>query len=327
VTTVTDSSPIASVRRRERPEPANRQVERRAADGFVLGTVDLDPHWFGAEPNVPLMHQVVVAQLAAARSGTQSTKTRAEVAGGGAKPFRQKGMGRSRQGSIRAPQWVGGGIAFGPKPRSYRQRTPKKMIHLALCSALADRAALDRVVLVSAWPFELPKTKLAVAALDALGVSGRILVVTGADDVVAERSFGNLPRVQIMQATELNTYDVLRSDWVIFTDETLPGGVGDVSSHDTHTAELVIAPKAPKKAAPVIADEDDDADDVEAVADVTGATDSADADAGTDDEAEAVADTDADYADDEATEDETDIEAEGEAAAEEEVDDDEEGDE
>ena len=129
-------TPSASVRKRVRPEPQKRSVERQTPAGAVLGTVDLDPEWFGHEPNTALMHQVVVAQLAAARSGTQSTKTRAEVAGGGAKPFRQKGMGRSRQGSIRAPHWVGGGVALGPKPRSYRQRTPKKMIRQALRSAL-----------------------------------------------------------------------------------------------------------------------------------------------------------------------------------------------
>ena len=224
-------APGASVRKRTRPEPITREVERRTPAGTVLGTVDLDPEWFGHEPNTALMHQVVVAQLAAARSGTQSTKTRAEVAGGGAKPFRQKGMGRSRQGSIRAPHWVGGGVALGPKPRSYRQRTPKKMIRQALRSALSDRAALERVVLVYDWAFEIPKTKQAVAALGALGVEGRVLVVLGPDDVVAERSFGNLQRIQTVQVGELNTYDVLRNDWIVFTDVSLPGGVGDISSH------------------------------------------------------------------------------------------------
>ena len=138
-------------------------------NGAVLGAVELDLSGSATSRTPALMHQVVVAQLAAARSGTQSTKTRAEVAGGGAKPFRQKGMGRSRQGSIRAPHWVGGGVALGPKPRSYRQRTPKKMIRLALRSALSDRARLERVVLVNDWAFEMPKTKQAVAALSALG--------------------------------------------------------------------------------------------------------------------------------------------------------------
>ena len=187
------------------------------------------------------MHQVVVAQLAAARSGTQSTKTRAEVAGGGAKPFRQKGMGRSRQGSIRAPHWVGGGVALGPKPRSYRQRTPKKMIRQALRSALSDRAALGRVALVNDWAFEVPKTKRAAAALAALGLEGRVLVVLGQDDVVAERSFGNLQRIQTVLVGELNTYDVLRNDWIVFTDESLPGGVGDISSHK-RPEDVVVEP-------------------------------------------------------------------------------------
>ena len=174
---VTDVAARTSVRRRSRPEPARRTVERRSIDGAGLGQVELAPDVFGIEPNVALLHQVVTAQLAAARAGTQSTRTRAEVAGGGAKPFRQKGTGRGRQGSIRAPHYVGGGIALGPKPRSYRQRTPKKMIRLALHSALSDRAAEGRVALVDAWSFDEPKTKQGVAALQALGLSGRALVV------------------------------------------------------------------------------------------------------------------------------------------------------
>ena len=213
----------AARRAAARPEPARRTVDRRNTSGDVLGQVVLDPETFGLVPNVAVMHQVVTAQLAAARSGTQSTRTRAEVAGGGAKPFRQKGTGRARQGSTRAPQWSGGGIALGPKPRSYRQRTPKKMIRLALRSALSDRAAEGRVALVDAWDWDEPKTKAAVAALAALGLDGRVLVVAHADDVVAMRSFANLQRVQVIDAAELNTYDVLRNDWVVFTDATLPG--------------------------------------------------------------------------------------------------------
>ncbi|HTT86589.1 MAG TPA: 50S ribosomal protein L4, partial [Acidimicrobiales bacterium] len=150
-------------------------------------------------------------------------RTRAEVAGGGTKPFRQKGTGRARQGSIRAPQWSGGGVALGPKPRSYRQRTPKKMIRLALCSALADRAAEGRVALVDEWTFEAPRTKDAVAALGALELEGLVLVVLGPEDGIADRSFANLSRVQTLQTAELNAYDVLRSDWVVFTDATVPG--------------------------------------------------------------------------------------------------------
>lgn len=191
--------------------------------GADAGTVNLDPAIFGVQPNVPVMHQVVVAQLAAARSGTQSTKTRSEVAGGGAKPWRQKGTGRARQGSIRSPQWVGGGIALGPKPRSYAQRTPKKMVRLALWSALSDRAMSGKIVVVSSWGFESPKTKDAKAALDALGLTGNILLVLGRGDEAAYKSFRNLSDVHIITEGQLNAYDVLVSDWVVFTPDTLPG--------------------------------------------------------------------------------------------------------
>ena len=166
VVTVTldlESASPAEIRRFLRPAPQPRTVTRRSSDGAELGEVALDASIFGIEPNLAVLHQVVTAQLAAARSGTQSTKTRAEVRGGGAKPFRQKGTGRARQGSTRSPQWVGGGVALGPKPRSYAQKTPKKMIQLALRSALSDRAAQGRVALVDAWPFEVPSTKAAVA--------------------------------------------------------------------------------------------------------------------------------------------------------------------
>ena len=213
----------AEIRRFLRPEPQPRSVTRRSIDGTELGDVDLDPETFGIEPNLAVLHQVVTAQLAAARAGTQSTKTRAEVRGGGVKPFRQKGTGRARAGSSRSPVWVGGGVALGPKPRSYVQKTPKKMKALALRSALSDRAALGRVALVDEWSFEAPRTKAAVAALSALGLEGRILVVLSEDDFVADRSFGNLPEVQTMLEGELNAYDILVNDWVVFTDETLPG--------------------------------------------------------------------------------------------------------
>lgn len=216
-------------RRKERAEPEARSVVRRDVEGNELGPVDLEPLIFGIEPNQAVLHQVVTAQLAAARSGTQSTKTRAEVRGGGAKPYRQKGTGRARQGSTRSPQWVGGGVALGPKPRGYRQRTPKKMIRLALRSALSDRAAGDRVALIDRWPWTEPRTKDAVAALDALGLDGRVLVVLGPDDVVAERSFGNLQSVQVTPAAELSAHDILRNDWLVFTDETLPGGEADLA--------------------------------------------------------------------------------------------------
>ncbi|MDQ6927775.1 MAG: 50S ribosomal protein L4 [Actinomycetota bacterium] len=205
-------------------------VDIRKPTGDRIGTATLDPKLFEVTPNVPVMHQVVVAQLAAARSGTHSTLTRAEVRGGGAKPWRQKGSGRARQGSTRAPHWAGGGVAFGPKPRDYRQRTPKKMVQLALRSALSDRAAGGNVVVVDSWGFTEPKTREARAALDALGVSGKVLIVVGREDEKAAKSFRNLPNVHLMLPSELNAYDVLCSDWVIFTKDTLPG--------EAETAEL-----------------------------------------------------------------------------------------
>lgn len=207
-------------------------VDVRTAAGSSAGTVDLDDSWFGLEPNEAVMHQVVTAQLAARRSGTQSTKTRAEVRGGGAKPWRQKGTGRARQGSIRSPQWRGGGVALGPKPRSYAQRTPKKMVRLALRSALSDRASQDRVVVVDSWGFDAPSTKAARKSLDALGVSGRLLVVLGRDDTTSALSFRNLPEVHLIHTDQLNAYDVLVSDWVLFTSAALPGGEAAASGEE-----------------------------------------------------------------------------------------------
>src|SRR5918998_1260061 len=146
----------------------------------------------------------------------------AGAGGGGATPGRQRAPGRARQGSIRSPQWRGGGVALGPKPRSYRQRTPKKMVQLALRSALSDRAAEGKVAVVSRWDFAAPKTREARLALSALGVDGRALVVLGPEDEVAAKSFRNLPEVHVLAVGELNAYDVLCSDWVIFTEATLP---------------------------------------------------------------------------------------------------------
>jgi large subunit ribosomal protein L4 len=196
----------------------------RTVDGGTAGEVELDDGWFGVTPNMAVMHQVVTAQLAAARSGTQSTKTRAEVRGGGSKPWRQKGTGRARQGSIRAPHWRGGGVSHAPKPRSYRQRTPKKMVRLALLSALSDRAAEDRIVVLDRWTFDAPSTKGAVAALAALGVSGKVVVVLGDAESTVAKSFRNLTDVHVLARRELNAYDILCSDWVLFTRSTLPGG-------------------------------------------------------------------------------------------------------
>jgi large subunit ribosomal protein L4 len=198
-------------------------LEIRDVNGGATGSVTLDESIFGIQPNVPVLHQVVTAQLAAARAGTQSTKTRAEVAGGGRKPFKQKGTGRARQGSERAPQFAGGGVALGPKPRSYKQRTPRKMVQLALRSALSDRAADGKVVVVGSWPWEIPSTKDAKEALSALGLGGKVLVVLSRHDEEAYRSFRNLPDVQLLLAGELNAYDILCNEWIVFTTETLPG--------------------------------------------------------------------------------------------------------
>lgn len=209
--------------KKERPAPAERTVERRSLDGTSLGTVALEPAIFGIEPNMAVLHQVIKAQLAARRAGTQSTKTRKEVRGGGRKPFNQKGTGGARQGTIRAPHYPGGGIALGPKPRKYDQKTPKKMIRLALHSALSDRAALERVALIDGFAnWTEPKTKQAIAALQALGLDGKVLVVLSREDAVAYFSFNNLDNVKTIDAGEINAYDVLEADWVVFSDATLP---------------------------------------------------------------------------------------------------------
>lgn len=198
-------------------------VALQTVAGKANGSLTLDDDLFGIQPNVPLMHQVVTAQLAARRSGTQSTKTRAEVRGGGKKPFKQKGTGNARQGSIRAPHYSGGGVALGPKPRKYNQKTPKKMIKAALNSALSDRAADGKVVVIEQWGFEAPKTKDAKAALNALGIDGKALVVVNIDDTNTIRSFLNLPEVQLIESNELNAYDILCNDYVVFSQATLPG--------------------------------------------------------------------------------------------------------
>jgi large subunit ribosomal protein L4 len=197
-------------------------IETKSATGTKLGTVELDDAMFGVEPNVAVMHQVVTAQLAARRSGTQSTKTRAEARGGGAKPWKQKGTGRARAGSSRQPNWVGGGVSHAPKPRSYAQRTPKKMIRLALKGALSDRLASERVLVVD-WDIDAPSTKAAVEILKANGADeGRVLAVLRAEDVAVWKSLRNLDNVHICDIDELNAYDVLVSDWLLFTPDTLP---------------------------------------------------------------------------------------------------------
>ena len=199
-------------------------VTRSAFGGGELGRVRLDPAIFSVPVNVPLLHQVVTGQLASRRAGTQSTKTRAEVRGGGAKPFRQKGTGNARQGSIRAPHYAGGGIALGPKPRSYEQKTPRKMVQAALRCALSDRAQHEAVRVVDHYDFEVPKTKEAVAFLGRLGCDGTVLVVLGRNDEAAAKSFANLTNVATVPADQITAYDVLCADVVVFSDDTLPGG-------------------------------------------------------------------------------------------------------
>ena len=222
-------------------------VALQTVSGKSNGSLTLDAELFGVQPNVPLMHQVVTAQLAARRSGTQSTKTRAEVRGGGRKPFKQKGTGNARQGSIRAPHFSGGGVALGPKPRKYDQKTPKKMIKAALRSALSDRAAEGKIVVVEQWGFEAPKTKDAKAALSALGIDGKALVVVNIDDTNTIRSFLNLPEVQLIESSELNAYDVLCNDFVIFSQATVPGTA--VAGNEPVTVERKVKPVVTKSSA------------------------------------------------------------------------------
>jgi large subunit ribosomal protein L4 len=223
----------------------------KKADGSDGASVELPDEIFGIEPNVGVMHQVVTAQLAAKRAGTHSTKTRAQVRGGGAKPWRQKGTGRARQGSIRAPQWRGGGVAHGPHPRDYSQRTPKKMVRLAVRSALSDRASENKIIVVDDWALTAPNTKAGVQLLTALGLRNirkepatetaeptegekrrtnhggfarnpRVLVVLFRTEETVWKSLRNLgERVQILLPEELNTYDVLLNDWIVFSQPSL----------------------------------------------------------------------------------------------------------
>jgi large subunit ribosomal protein L4 len=197
-------------------------VEIHKPSGGTEGSVELPAEVFDVAENKPLMHQVVVAQLAAARQGTHKTKTRGEVRGGGRKPYRQKGTGRARQGSVRAPQYAGGGIVHGPVPRDYAQKTPKKMKAAALRGALSDRARNGRVHVISEIVTgPRPSTKTARAAIAALTERPRVLVVVGRDDEVSWFSVRNLPNVHVIAPDQLNTYDVLVSDDVVFTREAL----------------------------------------------------------------------------------------------------------
>jgi large subunit ribosomal protein L4 len=216
------------------------QVDVLNPDGSSGDTVELDAAIFEAPVNVPAMHQVVTAQLAAARAGTAKTKTRAEVRGGGAKPWRQKGTGRARQGSIRAPQWSGGGVAHGPTgEQNHRKRVNKKVKRLALASALSDRAASDAVRVVSDFGITEPRTRDAVAFLDALELAGRhVLVVLAERDDVIGKSFRNLPDVHLLTVGQLNVHDVLVSDIVVFAQAALDqigrsGRTAPAADHDT----------------------------------------------------------------------------------------------
>lgn len=200
----------------------NLKLDVHTADGKTDGQVELPAEIFDREVSIALMHQVVNAQLAAKRQGTHSTKTRAEVSGGGRKPFRQKGTGRARQGSIRAPHFTGGGISHGPKPRDYSQRTPKKMKTAALYGALSDRARHDRIhVVTELVPGQTPSTKSARTFIERLTERKNVLLVIGREDVTARKSANNLPGVHILNADQLNTYDVLKSDDVVFSVEAL----------------------------------------------------------------------------------------------------------
>jgi len=196
-------------------------VDVRDAAGKKAGTAELPAEIFEVQVNVPLIHQVVVAQLAAARQGTHSTKTRAEVSGGGRKPYKQKGTGRARQGSIRAPQFTGGGIVHGPKPRNYEQRTPKKMKTAALRGALSDRATNGRVHVVKELANAEPSTKAALAALEALGLDGQVLIVLSRDERTSWLSLRNVPSVHLLAPDQINAYDVLVSDDILFTSAAL----------------------------------------------------------------------------------------------------------
>jgi len=197
-------------------------VEVTTPAGASAGSVDLPGDVFGVQVNVPLIHQVVVAQLAAARQGTHDTKSRGEVRGGGRKPYKQKGTGRARQGSTRAPQFAGGGVVHGPTPRDYSQRTPKKMKAAALRGALSDRARNGRVhVVTGIVEGDTPSTKSAVQALAAISNRRNLLVVVDREDEVSWLSLRNVPRVHLIAPDQLNTYDVLVSDDVVFTRNAL----------------------------------------------------------------------------------------------------------
>ncbi|WP_022889725.1 50S ribosomal protein L4 [Agromyces italicus] len=201
------------------------------ATGKKSGSFELPAELFDVQTNVPLIHQVVVAQLAAARQGTHKTKTRGEVSGAGRKPFKQKGTGRARQGSIRAPQMTGGGVVHGPQPRDYSQRTPKKMIAAALLGALSDRARGGRIHAVSGFVAgDAPRTKDALALLDGIAPAKHFLIVLARDEALAERAVRNIPTVHVLPVDQLNAYDVLVADDIVFSAAALEAFVAAKSA-------------------------------------------------------------------------------------------------
>jgi large subunit ribosomal protein L4 len=238
-------------------ETASLTVDIRTADGSAGRKVELPADIFDVQVNIPLIHQVVVAQLAAARQGTHSTKTRGEVRGGGKKPYRQKGTGRARQGSTRAPQFAGGGIVHGPKPRDYAQRTPKKMKVAALRGALSDRARHGRIhVVESLSGTDAPSTKTAVGMLSAISERKHVLVVAERTDAVSWKSLRNVETVHLLAPGQLNTYDVLVSDDVVFTESALQvflagapkGKTAKATATSTEAASAPAPAPAPTKA-------------------------------------------------------------------------------
>jgi len=235
------------------PARTSSTAKSKAAAGDAAAASQLPAEIFDAKVNVPLIHQVVVAQEAAARQGTHATKTRGEVRGGGRKPYRQKGTGRARQGSVRAPQFAGGGVVHGPQPRSYQQRTPKKMKAAALRGALSDRARHGRVHVVAGLvDGETPKTKAALAALIAVtGAPGaHVLVVTTGADQVTRLSLRNVPGVHLLADGQLNTRDVLVSDHVVFTQDALDSFVARATgTTESGGASAAAEPKAARASA------------------------------------------------------------------------------
>ena len=218
---------------------ASKKIDVRTPGGKKDGSVELPAELFDVEPNIALMHQVVTAQLAAARQGTHSTKTRGEVSGGGKKPYRQKGTGRARQGSTRAPQFKGGGVVHGPQPRDYSERTPKKMIAAALRGALSDRARNDRIhAITEVISGQTPSTKSAKDFLGTLTDRRKVLVVIGRSDEVSAKSVRNLPGVHVLSPDQLNTYDVLNADDVVFSVEALNAYIERSTKVEKDAAEV-----------------------------------------------------------------------------------------